>query len=89
MKKKLKKKIWIIATVILTIYSALLIANPTIWTALLPIIIPSGILTIGIPTYAIVKNSKDMLEKTSEKQITTSINIKKETEVSKKEKTND
>lgn len=60
---KLKRKIWIISTVILTVYIACLIANPTIWTALLPVIIPSAILTVGIPGYAITKHIKYTLEK--------------------------
>lgn len=41
MKKKLKKKIWIISATILLIYTIALISNPTIITALLPIIIPN------------------------------------------------
>lgn len=60
---KLKRKIWIISTIILSAYIIALISNPTVWTALLPVIIPSAILTIGIPGYAITKHIKYMLEK--------------------------
>lgn len=63
MKKKLKKKIWIISATILLIYTIALISNPTIITALLPIIIPTAILTVGIPSYAVIKHLTEMLEK--------------------------
>lgn len=61
-----------------------LILNPTALTALLPIIIPSGLLTIGIPTYAIIKNTKNSLEKNPTKKITT-INQQSEPNTTKKE----
>lgn len=67
-KKKLKKKIWITATAILLTYTTILILNPTIWVAILPIIIPTGILTVGLPTYAIIKSVKDSLEQKNKKQ---------------------
>lgn len=72
MKKKLKKKIWIISSVILLTYIAAIILNPTAWIALLPIIIPAGILTIGLPAYSIIRNTKETLEKTTNKQETNS-----------------
>lgn len=68
--KKLKKKVWGISTVILLVYITTLILNPTAWTALLPIIIPSGLLTVGIPVYAITKNMKNSLEKTENSSTT-------------------
>ena len=64
--KKLKKKVWIISTIILITYITALILKPTIITALLPIIIPTTFLTVGIPTYAIIRNSKDTLKKLEE-----------------------
>lgn len=69
MKTKLKRKIWTISTFILLTYITLLIIKPTVWTALIPIIIPSAGLTIGIPTYAIIKNTKNNLEKTEQQTI--------------------
>lgn len=62
-KSKLKKKIWTISFIVLLVYVTALILKPTIWTALMPIIIPASILTAGIPAYAIIKNTKDKLEK--------------------------
>jgi len=59
---KLKRKIWLISTVVLAVYSICLIINPTVWTALLPVIIPTTILTVGIPAYAVTKHMKSMLE---------------------------
>lgn len=64
--KKLKRKVWIISTIILITYITALILKPTIITALLPIIIPTALLTLGIPTYAIIRNSKDTLKKLEE-----------------------
>lgn len=60
--KKLKRKVWIISTIILISYITALILKPTALTALLPIIIPTALLTVGIPTYAIIRNSKDTLK---------------------------
>ena len=62
MKKKLKRKIWIISATILLVYTIALISNPTIITALLPIIIPAAILTVGIPSYAVIKHLTEILE---------------------------
>lgn len=67
--KKLKRKVWCISTLILGVYIAALIANPSIWMALLPIIIPTTTLTIGIPTYTIIKNNKHQIKETSNKEI--------------------
>ena len=62
--KKLKRKIWIISTIVLIVYIYLLIVNPTIWSILLPIIIASSSLTIGIPVYNnfIKKNDKENMK---------------------------
>lgn len=65
LKKRLKKKIWIISTIILLVYVTILILNPTILTALLPIIIPTFVLTVGLPGYAIFKYVKEILEEKS------------------------
>lgn len=62
LKKRLKKKIWIISTIILLVYVTILILNPTILTALLPIIIPTFVLTVGLPSYAIFKYVKEISE---------------------------
>ena len=67
MNKKLKKKIWIISSIILTAYIGTLIIYPSSWLSLLPIIIPTSVLTIGIPTYSIIKCKKSKIEKTVEK----------------------
>ena len=65
---KKKKKIWSTSLSLFAIYLTILIVNPNIWLILLPIIIPTGALTIGIPGYAIIKNSKDSLEKKAKEQ---------------------
>lgn len=64
-KTKLKKKIWIISSITLVAYIFLLATNPTAWLTLLPIIIPTGILTVGIPAYAIMKHTQESLENLS------------------------
>lgn len=62
MKRKIKKKIWIISIILLVIYIITLVINPSVWISLLPIIIPTGILTVGIPSYAIIRNTKEEIE---------------------------
>lgn len=62
MKRKIKKKIWIISIILLVIYIITLVINPSAWISLLPIIIPTGILTVGIPSYAIIRNTKKEIE---------------------------
>lgn len=61
--KKLKRKIWFISSIVLVSYTVALILNPTSVMTLLPIIIPAGVLTFGLPAYAIIKNTKDSIEK--------------------------
>lgn len=78
MKKKLKKKIWVISTIILSVYIGALIIKPTIWLALIPIIIPTTLLTTGIPTYAIIKNKKENI-KNSYTKVETNNKINEET----------
>lgn len=53
---KLKRKIWLISSIILLSYIVALVINPTTIMALLPIVVITGGLTIVIPAYAIVKN---------------------------------
>ena len=67
-KSKLKQKIGKATAIILGIYVIALIINPTTLMILLPIIISASVLTIGIPTYAILKHSKESLEKISKQQ---------------------
>ena len=67
-KKKLKKKVWMTSALVLGVYITALIINPTIWTILLPIIIPTGLLTVGIPTYAVINRTHESLKKTVNKQ---------------------
>lgn len=61
-KSKLKRKIWLTSTIILISYIIALITNPTTIIALLPIIVITGGLTIAIPAYAIIKNTKDIIK---------------------------
>lgn len=86
MKKKLKKKIWIISTTILLVYIAALIAKPTIVNALLPIIIPTTILTTGIPSYAVIKNLTETLEEKNKTLIKNNTNTNNQNQL-EKEKT--
>jgi len=64
---RLKGKILITLLVILVLYSGVLLIAPNSWLVLLPIIIPAGILTVGIPGYIIIKTFKDTLENESDK----------------------
>ena len=75
--KKLKRKVWLISTLILGVYITALIANPSIWTVLLPVIIPTTTLTIGIPTYTVIKHNKQLVKETSNNE--TIINTNNET----------
>ena len=61
--KHLKRKVLGISTFIFLFYLALLIANPSIWSALIPIIIPSGGLTIGLVIYDVFKYKNDKEKK--------------------------
>lgn len=56
LKKRLKKKIWVISTIILLAYLVTLAFNLYAWATLLPFIIPTSILTLGIPIYDIIKH---------------------------------
>lgn len=93
MKKKLKRKIWTTSTALFLIYITILILNPTIWISILPIIIPTGMITVGLPTYNIIKNTRDYLEqKNKEQKISTKkLNIEtyQNMEIEKKIITND
>lgn len=65
-KRKLKRNIWVTASLILGTYITILVINPSIWLLLLPVIIPSSFLTIGIPAFSIkklLKGKKIELEK--------------------------
>lgn len=58
---KLERKIWLTAFMILITFTAIAVLNLDIIITLLPIIISSGILTLGMPPYLIIKQSiKDM-----------------------------
>lgn len=59
LKKKLKNRIWIISSISLSACSIVLLMTSAHWVTLLPIIIPAGIFTIGIPAYDIVKTTKE------------------------------
>lgn len=89
MKKKLKKKIWIISAVILIAYITAVILNPTALIALLPIIIPSFGLTVGIPIYSITKYVKDSMEKETNTPVITAKekNTQNNQNIKQKEKT--
>lgn len=93
MKKKLKRKIWTTSTALFLIYITILILNPTIWISILPIIIPTGMITVGLPTYNIIKNTRDYLEqKNKEQKISTkklNIETNQNMEIEKKIITND
>lgn len=89
MKKKLKRKIWTTSTALFIIYITILILNPTIWISILPIIIPTGMITVGLPTYNI-KNS--LKQKNKEQKISTkklNIETNQNMEIEKKIITND
>ena len=88
MKKKLKRKIWIFSTSIFLAYITIFTLNPTIWISILPIIIPTGILTVGLPAYAIIKNVKNSLEQKNKEQIvaTEELNTENDQNIKIKEK---
>lgn len=68
---KLTKKIWLTAFMILITFTGIAFLNLDILITLLPIIIPSGILTLGMPPYLIIKQVlKDMnqIEQKSKKE---------------------
>lgn len=82
---KLRKKIWRTSSIVLLAYTIILIAKPTIWLALLPIIIPTSILTLAPIAYSITKLIKNTLEDTTSNNIIDNTNEEKN---SYQEKTN-
>lgn len=73
---KLARKIWLTSFMILITFTMIAILNFNIIVTLLPIIIPSGILTLGLPPYLAIKQvGKDISKKT---QIAEKMNREKE-----------
>ena len=69
LKKKIRNKLWMLSSVLVVMYVSAIIINPTAWVALLPVIIPATSLTVGIPVYAIIRNTKEGLENLSSKTL--------------------
>ena len=65
-----------------------LINCPAIWLKMLPLIAPTGILTVSIPAYAVIRNIKEVIEKESEKQNSKPINMNQQTPIIEKKKNN-
>lgn len=76
-KKKLKG-VLVLSTPLLILYSLALIFAPSIILVLLPIIICMVILTVGVPSYAIIKNIKDTMETKNKAMENNKLNTKKE-----------
>jgi len=59
---KLRKKVLRMSLIILGLYIVAVVINHSALVTLLPIIIPTSILTISIPIYTIIKSTKGSLD---------------------------
>lgn len=84
-KKKLKG-VLVLSTPLLILYSLALIFAPSISLVLIPLIISAVVLTVGVPSYAIIKNIKDTMETKNKAMENNKIDTKKEsTKIMQKE----
>ena len=63
LKRKIKNRIWLFSLVLLLCSILAVINSPIVWVKLLPIIIPTFGLTVGVPAYSIFRYVKDGTKK--------------------------
>lgn len=85
--RKLKRKIWVLSLVTTMISIGIMMYIPTLYFQVLPILIPSSIITVIMPTYFLEPNksiNKESKTKNTNNTISeNSIKIKKEKQIEK------
>ncbi len=85
--RKLKKKIWVLSLATTMISIGIMMYIPTLYFQVLPILIPSSIITVIMPTYFLEPNkspNKESKTKNTNNTISeNSIKIKKEKQIEK------
>ena len=85
--KKLKRKIWLLSLATTMISIGIMMYIPTLYFQVLPILIPSSIITVIMPTYFLEPNKstnkKNETKNTNNTISENSIKIKKEKQIEK------
>lgn len=85
--RKLKRKIWVLSLVTTMISIGIMMYIPTLYFQVLPILIPSSIITVIMPTYFLEPNKSTNKENETKNTNNTisenSIKIKKEKQIEK------